>query len=138
MSRVLVVDDHPDIARAVAQIARAAGCDATVVHGGRAALDVLRAGRVDLVILDVSMPGMSGLEVLREMGAEGMLPGTPVVMFSAGGEFRERALRLGAAAFVMKDDADDLIEQIERLLRCKGVSPESQGRLEPPSILPSS
>jgi DNA-binding response OmpR family regulator len=91
-------------------------------------MDVLRAGRVDLLILDVSMPGMSGLDVLREMGAEGMLPGTPVLMFSASEEYREKSLILGAAAFVLKHEADDLIEQIERLLRCKGVPPEARGR----------
>ena len=66
-------------------------------------MDFVRAARVDLVILDVSMPdGMTGLDVSRETGAEGMLPGTPVIMVSASMEFRERSLQLGAAGFVRK------------------------------------
>ena len=128
MAHVLVVDDHHGIAQAVAQIVRAAGCQVSITHTGGDALGFLRSGRVDLVILDVSMPGISGLDVLREMGAEGMLPGTPVVMFSASAEYREKLLMLGAVGFVLKHEADDLIEQIEGLLRCKGVPPEAQSR----------
>ena len=139
MSRVLVVDDHPGIAEAVAAMVRASGCEVAVVHSGEAAMDFLRAGDVDLLILDVSMPGMSGLEVLREMGAEGILPVTPVLMFSASGEFRERSMQLGAAGFILKDDPDGLTEQIERLLRCKGVPPEARSqplRPDGPSPMP--
>ena len=125
MAHVLVVDDHPGIAQAVAQMVRTSGCAASVVDSGERAMNTLRAGGTDLVILDVSMPEMSGLDVLREMGAEGMLPGTPVLMFSASEEFRETALKLGAAGFVLKHEAEDLTEQIERLLRSTGVTPEA-------------
>ena len=81
-------------------------------------------------VLDVSMPGMSGLDVLREMGADGLLPGTPVIMFSASEEFREKSLRLGASGFILKHEADRLIEQVERLVHCKGVPPDSQGHAD--------
>ena len=75
MLRALVVDDHPGIAQAVAAMVRSCGCEAAVVHSGREAMDFLRAARVDLVILDVSMPdGMSGLDVLRRLrGRHGRL-----------------------------------------------------------------
>ena len=108
MLRALVVDDHPGIAQAVAAMVRTSGCEAAIVHNARAAMDFLRSHHADLVVLDVSMPGMSGLEVLREMGAEGMLPGTPVLMFSASEEHRERSLMLGPTGFVLKHEADDL------------------------------
>ena len=133
MLRALVVDDHPGIAQAVAAMVRSSGCEAAVVHSGEAAMDFLRTHRVDLVVLDVSMPGMSGLEVLREMGAEGMLPGTPVLMFSASEEHRERSLMLGATGFVLKHEADDLAERIGRLLRCPGTPTDSHDRPDAPS-----
>ena len=81
MTRVLVVDDHPAVAQAVVQMVQMTGREAAVVHSGPAALDFLRDRGADLVVLDVSMPGMSGLDVLRVMGAEGMLGRTRVVMF---------------------------------------------------------
>jgi CheY-like chemotaxis protein len=128
MKRVLIVDDHPDVAHAVSELVRVTGCEATVFYNGREALDFLRANGADLVVLDVSMPpGMSGLAVLREMEAESMLPGTPVIMFSASEEFREKSLRLGAAGFVLKHEADRLIERIEQFLHCNRVPPDSRG-----------
>ena len=133
MLRALVVDDHPGIAQAVAAMVRTLGCEAAVVHSGEAAMDFLRSNHADLVVLDVSMPGMSGLDVLREMGAEGMLPGTPVLMFSASGEHRERSLRLGATGFVLKHEAYDLTEQIARLLHCTGTPRDSLDRPDAPS-----
>ena len=86
-------------------------------------MESLRRSRVDLLVLDVSMPGMSGLDVLSETGAEGMLPGTPVVMFSASEECRERALRLGATGFILKHEPDHLTAEITRHLGC-GAEPE--------------
>ena len=105
---------------------RTIGCDVAVANGGEVALEFLKVNRVALVVLDISMPGMSGIDVLREMRAQGMLPGTPVIMFSASEEHREKALSLGAVGFILKHEADDLIEKIEQLLRCGGVPPESK------------
>ena len=119
MTRVLVVDDHPAVAQAVAELVRLSGCEADVVHDGEAALAFLRTGRVELVLLDVSMPGVSGLDVLRTMGAEGLLGATSVVMFSAEEGYRNKAMMLGAAGFVLKHEADDLVAEIERHTRCR-------------------
>nr|CAA9355499.1 MAG: hypothetical protein AVDCRST_MAG46-2882 [uncultured Nocardioidaceae bacterium] len=112
------------------------GCAVTVVNSGRASLDLLQAEPVDLVVLDVSMPGMSGLDVLRVMGDERMLSRTPVVMFSASEESRQRALRLGAVAFVLKHEPDDLMAEIGRHLCCRGVPPEAHGHAYSAGVAP--
>lgn len=114
MAVVLVVDDNHEIARAVATLLRVLHHEAVIAHGGREAVDHIAAHHVDVVILDVSMPGMSGLDVLRELAAGGRLAALPVVMFSASDECRDEALRLGAVEFVRKHEADGLPALIDR------------------------
>ena len=109
MAVVLVVDDHRAMAETVAARLQADGHAVETAFSGELARASLRRRPADAVVLDVSMPGMSGLDVLRAMRAEGMLPGLCVVMFSATDGARKESLRLGAAAFVLKDDADDLL-----------------------------
>ena len=109
MAVVLVVDDHPAMADTVAARLTADGHAVETAHSGELALASLRSRQADAVVLDVSMPGMSGLDVLRALRAEGLLPGLRVVMFSATDGARGESLRLGAVGFVLKDDADDLL-----------------------------
>ncbi len=80
--RVLVVDDEPAIAALVAERLDALGVDVEAVHGGPAALARLREERFDAVTLDILMPGMSGLEVLRILRADARLKDLPVVVVS--------------------------------------------------------
>ena len=119
MADVLVVDDHISMAQAVATMVRMSHHDPAVVHSGQAALDHIASHPVDLVVLDVSMPGMTGLDVLRELGASGRLVDLPVVMFSASKEYREEARRLGAVEFVLKHEADELPTLIDRYTSAK-------------------
>ena len=114
MAVVLVVDDHIGMAQAVATMLRTSRHDAAVAHSGRAALDHIAAHPVDVVVLDVAMPGMSGLDVLRELRATGAHAHLPVLMFSASKTSREEALRLGAAEYVLKHEADELPTLVER------------------------
>ena len=123
MAVVLVVDDHRVMRDTVAALVATGGHEAETVHSGAAALEFIRAGRVDLVVLDVSMPGMSGLDVLRTLRADGRLPGLPVIMFSANDGARGEALRLGAADFVFKEDAGDLLGLV-----AKHTGPAAAGR----------
>ena len=114
MAVVLVVDDHISITEAVAAMARGSHCEVAVAHTGKTALDYVRAHPVDVVVLDAAMPGMSGLDVLRELAADGRLPDLPVLMFSASEDYRDAARRLGAAWFILKHEPDDLPALIER------------------------
>ena len=114
MAVVLVVEDHIGIAQAVATLARMSDCEAAIAHSGEKALEYLRAHPVDAVVMDVKMTGMSGLDVLRELGAAGRLPQLPVLMYSASDEWRDESLQLGAAAFVRKDEVDALPALLKR------------------------
>ena len=114
MPVVLVVEDHIGIAQAVATMVELSGCVPAVVHSGERALDYLRVHPADLVLLDVSMTGMSGLDVLREIRGREGFAGLPVIVFSANDRHLEESLRLGAVDFLRKDEADRLPTMIER------------------------
>ena len=111
MGLILVVDDHPDTCRLLARLVRRMGHEAVAVEGGGAALEYLRGGRErrpDLVLLDVMMPGVNGLDVLREVRADPRTGDLMVVMFTAAADpqVREEAIRLGATDFWLKGDLD--------------------------------
>ncbi len=80
--RVLVVDDEPDSADAIAGHLRAFGAHTVTVHSGEEALERLRADQFDALTLDVIMPGRNGFEVLRALRADPALRRTPVVVVS--------------------------------------------------------
>jgi CheY-like chemotaxis protein len=116
MPVVLVVDDHPSVAAAVAATLRCAGFDAVVAHGGPQALTFVLSRPVDFVVLDAHMPGMSGPQVLAALrsGSGAYRDPPPVAVFSADDTAREESLRLGAVGFVGKGDCDALVPLIER------------------------
>ena len=108
MATVLIVDDNADICRVVARLVRAAGHAADVALGGQEAIDYLQSHRPDMVILDVMMPRIDGLDVLRAVRQDPRLAGVPVVMFTAAneGDLREHALRQGADGYWVKGKLD--------------------------------
>lgn len=102
---VLVVDDDPLSARKLAMTVSALGHEVETARGGPQALERLRRGGIDVVLLDIVMPGMDGFEVLRQLGREGRLQDVPVIVVSALEEEVEtvaRALDLGAEDFLPK------------------------------------
>jgi CheY-like chemotaxis protein len=107
---ILVVDDHPDTCRLLARLLRRMGHEVVALDGGGAALEYLRGdrGRPDLVLLDVMMPGVNGLDVLRAVRADKRTDDLMVVMFTAAADpqVREEAIRLGATDFWLKGDLD--------------------------------
>ncbi len=80
--RVLVVDDEPALAALISQQLAPLGIEAVRAHSGAEALQRLRAERFDAMTLDILMPGMSGLEVLREVRADARLHELPVIFVS--------------------------------------------------------
>ena len=104
MARVLVVDDNQDTCELLARILRRAGHDAACQTSPAGALDQIRRDVPDLVILDVMMPGMTGLELLRAVRAEEGFAALPVVLFTALSDEKTRAeaRRLGASGYVVK------------------------------------
>src|SRR5690348_13440518 len=88
----------------LALLLRLWGHDAQAVTGGPEALDYLNGHTPAVVVLDVMMPQMSGLDVLRVIRSDGRLPHLPVVMYSAVGDeqTRREAADLGAQGYVVK------------------------------------
>jgi sigma-B regulation protein RsbU (phosphoserine phosphatase) len=104
-AKVLVVDDieaNRDIL--IRRLARLGITDTIQAVDGRAALDVIRSTAVDLVLLDIMMPVMTGFDVLEAMAAEGRTEKTPVIVISAMDEMEAvvRAISLGAEDFLLK------------------------------------
>ena len=104
MGQILVVDDDEAVRKSVCRLLRSGGYPAGAAADGEAGLRAMRAERPALVLLDVSMPGLSGLGVLRAARADASLAGVPVVMLTANGDpgTRAEAERLGARGFLQK------------------------------------
>ena len=118
MSRVLVVDDDDTIAGVLADYLRRAGHDAVRVGDGPAALSHIAADRPDLVVLDLMLPGLDGLEVCRRVRSS--RPDLPVIMLTALGEAEDRiaGLEVGADDYVTKPFSPrELVLRIESVLR---------------------
>ena len=103
--RVLVADDEDDIRGLVCLAVRRAGCTVVAdVADGRQALEAARAERPDLAVLDVSMPGATGLEVCTALRAGGATAGVRVLLLSAGASADDvaRGLAAGADSYLAK------------------------------------
>ncbi|ROR01781.1 sigma-54-dependent transcriptional regulator [Desulfosoma caldarium] len=100
--KVLVVDDEPNILRSLKGVLEDEGYEAVLAATGEAALEELRKELPDVVLLDIWLPGMDGLEVLRQI--KEIYPSLPVIIISGHGtiETAVRATRMGAFDFVEK------------------------------------
>lgn len=127
MGRILIVDDQIESCRPLSVLVRYLGHKGDYATSGQAALDYLRKYAPDLLILDVMMPGLDGMEVLRRIRADARHADMPVVMFSALDEIavRQRALDLGANDYWIKASMgfEQLGERLEALLPKKNPTP---------------
>lgn len=119
MARIVIADDDADIRELVAFKLRHEGHQVTAVDDGAAALAACNSQVPDLVILDVMMPGMSGLEVARQIRADASLQGLPIMMLSARAHEsdREQGFEAGADAFMTKPFSPrELASRVEAVL----------------------
>jgi DNA-binding response OmpR family regulator len=102
--RVLLIEDEPNIAEAIRFILSRDGWEVTVEENGAQALPRVADVKPDLVILDLMLPGMSGLEILSSLRADPATEGLRVLMLTAKGQGRDReaAERAGVSAFMSK------------------------------------
>jgi two-component system, OmpR family, alkaline phosphatase synthesis response regulator PhoP len=117
MQRILVVEDEMQIARNLRDYLEAAGFDASVVADGEAALASVRGDRPDLVVLDLGLPKMDGLDVARELRRTSMIP---IVMLTARGEEADKVvgLELGADDYLVKPfSPKELVARVRAVLR---------------------
>jgi CheY-like chemotaxis protein len=128
---VLVVDDHPAIRAVLARLLALAGYNVRSASCGPDALDAVRRHAPEVAILDVMMPGMSGLDVLAAMRCDPATAGVRVIFYSAADDplVRLEAVRLGAADYLVKCRAglDDLLAAV---LRCAVAAGADAGRAD--------
>ena len=120
MPRILIAEDDPDIAELIAHTLRAAGHLAEVVSSGTDALARVRADRPDLIVLDLMLPGLDGLQVCRALRAEEHTASLPIIMVTARAEEADRigGLDLGADDYVTKPFSPrELSARVGALLR---------------------
>jgi DNA-binding response OmpR family regulator len=116
---VLVVDDEPTILEVVARYLERAGYRTRVAADGLEAIDAVALDRPDLVVLDLMLPGLDGMEVMRRLRGPGP-GGIPVILLTAKGEESDRVigLRLGADDYVVKPFSPaELIARVDAVLR---------------------
>ena len=118
MTLVLVVDDDQDLAEMLGIVLNGAGIDVDLVSRGDEALEVFRNNPPDLVLLDVMLPGLDGIEVCKQIRAESMVP---IVMLSAKGDTHDvvRGLEAGADDYIVKPfrHQSELVARIKTRLR---------------------
>jgi DNA-binding response OmpR family regulator len=117
MQRILVVEDEMQIARTLRDYLEVAGFEVTTVGDGESALASARGQRPDLVVLDLGLPGMDGLDVARELRRAST---TPIVMLTARGEETDRivGLELGSDDYLVKPfSPKELVARVRAVLR---------------------
>ncbi|EKF17896.1 PleD family two-component system response regulator [Nitratireductor pacificus] len=126
-ARILVVDDVPSNVKLLEVRLLAEYFEVLTAFGGAEALDVCHGGKVDVVLLDVMMPGMDGFEVCRQLKADPETQHIPVVMITALDQpvDRVRGLEAGADDFLSKPVNDlQLITRVRSLARLKTLTDE--------------
>lgn len=114
MKKILVVEDRDTTVRALKQTLRSQGYEVYIARRGRDALDSMVRQRVDLVLLDLLLPDMSGLDVCKAIRAD--YPMLPIIILSVKGDERNKvlALQLGADDYVAKPyHTGELLERIK-------------------------
>jgi DNA-binding response OmpR family regulator len=130
MARVLVVEDDPDIAELIRRYLRKSGFDVDVRSTGREALQSITADAPDLIVLDLMLPQMNGLDVCRAVRADDGTASTPIIMVTARAEESERiaGLDLGADDYLGKPfSPGELVARVRALLRrtARTTAPET-------------
>lgn len=129
-ARILLVDDEVPIQRAVAPLLRARGYDVEFAATGEEASQQLRSFAPDLVILDLGLPDMEGLDVCQRMRAESAVP---IIVLSARGAEADKvaSLDLGAEDYVTKPfGPEELLARIRVALRRVQTDESTTGRLQ--------
>jgi len=116
--KILVIEDEKDIAHLVELHLRDLGCDVTLAHDGRVGLDLALAQQFDLIVLDLMIPGLDGLEVCRSLRARPAY--VPILMLTAKSTELDRVLGLevGADDYLTKPfSIRELIARVKALFR---------------------
>src|SRR5690242_12375295 len=134
MQTILVVDDEPKIATLARDYLEHAGFAVVTAADGPAALTTVRQRRPDLVVLDLGLPGLDGLDVTRQLRRDSTIP---IVMLTARDDELDKliGLELGADDYVTKPFSPrELVARIRTVLRRSGAGTSTEGRIEFPDL----
>ncbi len=129
MPQVLIVEDDADIAALLAHYLEKTGHTFEIVTDGGRALARAKAALPDLVILDLMLPGLNGLEICRALRADDKTAALPIIMLTARGEESERILGLdvGADDYIVKPFSPrELVARVRALLRRAAPAPAKE------------
>ncbi len=121
--RTLILDDSSVMRKIVERALRQAGLDTLVVHeagSGAEGLEVLRGQAVDIILSDINMPVMDGLEFLRQLKVQNLAAGVPVIMITteSSEEHVKQAIQAGAVGYIRKPfTAEQVKERVLPLLK---------------------
>jgi len=124
MSTILIIEDEPELVKVLRAYLEQAGFDVLAAHRGDIGLSIWEHKRPDLVILDLNLPGMDGLDVAREIRRKS---NTPILMLTARVEESDQlvGLELGADDYVTKPFSPRLVvARVRALLRRSATAPE--------------
>ncbi|SMX27209.1 Nitrogen regulation protein NR(I) [Pelagimonas phthalicica] len=128
---ILIIDDEIRLTRSLSFTLRQIGYECLESHNGRQGYELALKKRPDVVLLDVRMPGMSGLEILRHLRMD--MPELPVIMMSALDATRDavEAVKQGAIEYLAKPfDMDELVQLLANTVQASGARSETQFRSE--------
>jgi len=134
MSLILIVDDEPDVATTIEMGLRRRSFQTAVVHSGVEALKTARRQRPDLIVLDIMMPNMDGLEVCRRLRSDALLSDVPILFLTARGKIDDKieGFQAGADDYLAKPfHLEELALRVRALLR----RTKPQVKEEPPTVL---
>ncbi len=119
MATILVVDDYAVTLRVLSAQLRKHGYEVIMAGSAREALERLAETPADLAILDIAMPEVDGLTLLRQLRADGRYQNMPIIMLTASGQDQDRitAREAGANDFLSKPvSSHELLDTVQRLL----------------------
>jgi CheY-like chemotaxis protein len=119
MPNILTVDDYSVTQRVLGHILQHGGYTAYSAENGLDALEVLETTTIDLIVLDIAMPEMDGITLLRQLKGDERYAHIPIIMLTASGQDEDRmdAEEAGADEFLTKPiGSTDLLNAVERLL----------------------
>jgi phosphate regulon transcriptional regulator PhoB len=123
-ARILVVEDDPDISEMISYNLKKKGYEVMLAPDGEKAVTMSLSSRPDLMVLDIMLPAMDGLEVLKAIKQDGKTSGIPVIMLTAKGQETDKVvgLELGADDYMTKPfSPKELVARIRAVMRRSGL-----------------
>ena len=117
MQRILVIDDEPSIRELLKDFFTGKGFEVVTSHDGETALNLLKENKFDLLLLDLMMPGMNGMDVLREIASENLTIPSIMITAYASVSTAVEAMKLGAFDYITKPFVlEDVYLKVSRAL----------------------